>query len=341
MTDDLAVQIRTLCDTAEPVTAAEAILRARRPEQAVAGRRTTRLVAAIGAGLAIAACAMLAWSLSSSHGANHHTLAAPRPRIILTAARLRRIATRSSAAAASGTAQVTELTTQPGAPQSSQSVAVTFDGANIDEKIASNSGPPGSASSFTTDDRLVDGQFYIYTAGPKGVVEWLHDTNGADDVASMQFPDPRTLYAALGSAGDFEVLGTTTSDGTTLTHLRALDPSALETAPFGNLAQGSLTSLELWIDPNDIVQQMTFSSSATLKGCRFGFSLSKLKRLSSKLGAHHVTLPALHAAAKAAGVQMNCGPQTTTSTVTVGFANLGAPESIPIPQGAVDFAGKG
>lgn len=37
----------------------------------------------------------------------------------------------------------------------------------------------------------------------------------------------------------------------------------------------------------------------------------------------------------------NCGPTTTTSDVTVTFANFGAPQSVTVPQGAVDYAGKG
>jgi len=37
----------------------------------------------------------------------------------------------------------------------------------------------------------------------------------------------------------------------------------------------------------------------------------------------------------------NCGPMTTTSNVTVMFANLGVPQSVTAPQGAVDYAGEG
>jgi hypothetical protein len=36
-----------------------------------------------------------------------------------------------------------------------------------------------------------------------------------------------------------------------------------------------------------------------------------------------------------------CGPMTTTSNVTVTFANLGVPQSVTAPQGAVGYLGKG
>lgn len=261
MTDNLALQIRALCDSTEPVTAAEAILRARRPEKRRHHLRPFSITTAVGAFVAVASCAAIAWNVSSKTPTGPATRLA-HPRIVLTAARLHHILAKSSVAASSGTAQVTQATSENGAPLTNQSAAVTFDGANIDEQISVEPETPGSAA-FTTDDRLVGGQFYIYTPGPTGAREWIHDTNSADDAASMQFPDPRTLYHALGPRGHFEILGTSTSGETTLTHLRALDPGALETAPLGNLADGLLTSFELWIDPNDVIRRMAFSSAST------------------------------------------------------------------------------
>lgn len=344
MSDDLAVQIRALCETTEPVTAAEAILRAHTGPTRPAGRhRRPRWAVAVGACFAAAACVAGIWSLSSGWHLPSRTTTTVRPRIVLTAARLDRIVRQSSlASATTGTARVTQTLAQNGTPQSRQSVAVTFDGANIDEKITIHPEPTGSAPPFKTDDRLVNGQFYIYTAGPSGVVEWLHDTSSANDVSSMQFPDPRTLYGAIAPAADFETVGTTTSGGTTLTHLRALDPAAIETTPLGNLAFGALSSFDLWVESNDVVRRMSFTSSATVRSCRWNIvSPKKLRALAPQHGKARITLRALHEALKAGGVQETCGPQTTTSLATASFANQGAPETVTPPPGAVDFQGKG
>jgi hypothetical protein len=335
MTEDLPVQIRELCDSAEPVTAAEAMLRARTHS---IRRRTWPLRGALVAVAAVAAAsAILASSLHSGSARSHR--ASSSQAIVLTGARLDAIVLRSSSASSTGTAQVTQATSQNGMPQSSQSVAVTFDGPNIDERITVEPEPPGSAKPFTADDRLVDGQFYIDTPGPSGVTEWLHDTNSVNDVTSMQFPDPRTLYGTLGSAGRFVVVGATTANGTTLTHLKALDPGALDTAQLGSLADGSLTSFDIWIDPDDVVQRMAFSSAVTAHVCHVDFTSSKLKQLAERTRLGHLSSPALQAAAKREFE--SCGPQTTMSSVTVNFANLGEPESVTAPPGAVDFAGKG
>jgi hypothetical protein len=147
-------------------------------------------------------------------------------------------------------------------PQDGYDTAVTFSGQNIDEKITSAPEPPGSSKSFTTDDRFVDGQFYIYTPGPGDVLEWLHDTDSANDAASMQFPDPRTLYNAISPEAQFTVDGTTTMNGETVTHLVAGDPSAIDASALGNLAaDATLTSFEIWVDANDVVQQVASVSS--------------------------------------------------------------------------------
>jgi hypothetical protein len=279
--------------------------------------------------------------------------------IVLTAAEVHHIAASSvSAAASSGTAEVAETSSMNGTPQTDDEIAVTFDGSNIDEQITVNPEPPGSARTFTTDDRLVDGQFYIYTPGPGDVLEWLHDTNSTNDIASMQFPDPRTLYGALNPSANFEVTGTTTSNGTTLTHLVALDPAAIDISALGNLAQGALTSFQMTVNQDDVVQAMTFASSSTEHGCTFaiasGKSLANLKAGLQKEGVKLreisgprgkklavISTPAIRWAEQASGITSTCGPQLTTSQVTVAFSSLGVPESVTAPRGAVDFAGKG
>jgi hypothetical protein len=298
---------------------------------------------AIGVCLVVGGCVAGVWGLSSALRGASRTAPFDHPRIVLTAARLNRIVRRSVAASAStGTARVTELETQSGTPQSRQSAAVTFNGADIDEQITVHPEPAGSAPVFTTDDRLVGGQFYIHTAGPGGVVEWLHDTNSANDVASMQFPDPRTLYGVLAAAGDFETVGTTTTGDTTLTHLRALDPAAIRTDPLGNLASGSLSAFDVWIDSNDVVRRMAFASSSRARSCRWDIVAAKKRRATVREhGKLRLSLRVLHAALRAGGVRETCGLVTNASVVTVRFANLGAPETVAAPEGAVDFSGEG
>jgi len=356
MPTDLSNQIRSLIDVAEQVSAHEVLERTRttdtpiNPMKVSARWRAHRPLLVAASTIALVG-ASLGWGLSAMHSGPNHRVARTTPpsRVILTATEVHRIASRSTdAAALSGTAQVTETSSQNGTPQSSNSVAVTFDGTNIDEKITVNPEPAGSAASFATDDRLVDGQFYIYTPGPGDVPEWLHDTNSTNDASSMQFPDPRTLYAALSPNAEFEVVGTSGARGLTLTELRALDPAAIETGSLGNLAQGTLTAFEMTIDENDVVQQMTFASSATVHGCLFRLGAAERKELKAELEKEGVTgpieavsLPALHAAENATGIKPTCEVQTTTSQVTVDFANLGVPQSVVAPQGAVDFAGKG
>jgi hypothetical protein len=370
---DLGVEIRALIDAAQPVSADEAMRRARLVPSPTVGsteigvRRQWWRAAAVGASAVVIGSAGLAWAALSSSGLppGNHRAESSQTRLVLTAAEVRRIAARSaSAAASSGTARVTETSSQSGVPQLNETVAVTFEGANIDEVITVDPVPPGSAAAFKTDDRMVDGQFYIYTPGPGDVPEWMHDTDSANDATSMQFPDPRTLYSALSPAAQFEVIGTSQSNGITLTKLQALDPSGINTEALAGLAQGSLSSFEMTVDQNDVVQQLTFASEQTQRECRFIGSAAQLKRDLEKNGVtltpgdrlqfaelekRGVVALAKSADGKAAkwvalpaqSGEAVCGPVTSSTQVTVSFSNLGAPESVTAPHSTVDFQGKG
>jgi hypothetical protein len=369
---DLQDRLCALVESVAPVSAEEAIARAggpppsvapvegRTPSSGVVGARARRrgarpaLVAASVLALAGAATGLAVAAGSTPPGTpsagpptrgTTHTPA----RTVLTAADVQAITSRSSAAAASsGTAQVTETSSQNGVPQDGYDLAVTFSGANIDEKITSVPEPPGSADAFTTDDRLVDGQFYMYTPGPGDVLEWLHDTNSADDVASMQFPDPRTLYGAISAGADFAVAGTATLDGTAVTRLVAGEPSAIDTAALGNLAEGAtVTSFVVWVGADDVVQQLSLATSQVNRVCALRpLTAAQRKALLLKDG-ETVTLPdgtterviAKPAIATLAGA--DCGPVTTVTHVTVTFADLGVPQSVTVPQGARNVAAEG
>ncbi|MGH9100086.1 MAG: hypothetical protein ACRDV8_07640 [Acidimicrobiales bacterium] len=346
MSNDLKTQLRALVDTAAPVSAGEAKARAAtrlggvRVEPASShthpARRWGRPVAVAASVMALAGAGS-AWAITAGSrppAAGHGERAAAAPKVVLTAAELHAITARSGAAAStSGTAEVAETSSENGAPQGGYDVAVTFSGRNVDEKVTSVPEPPGSAPSFTTDDRLVAGQFYIYTPGPGDVLEWLHDTNSANDVASMQFPDPRTLFDAISPKAQFAAVGTTTMQGKTVTELVAGDPSAIDPAALGNLAAGdNLTSFELWVGSDDVVQRIALSTSLTSQVCKvLPLTQAKRRDLLQRVG-ETATLP---------DGEGDCGPTTTLTHFVVSFADLGVPQSVTAPQHAVDFTGKG
>lgn len=347
---DLDVAIRDLFDGVEPVSAAEARARALRPSAPVTdtepvplhrGHRRQRLVLSAAAALLIAGVIGAVVSQAGSPGRPPQKIP-----MVLTATQVAAITSSSTSAATSGTATVTQRVEQNGAPLSDDQTAVTFSGSDLDEVITVNPEPPSSGKVFSTDDRYVDGQFYIHTPGPNDVPEWMHDADSADDASSMQFPDPRTLYAALSPSAQFEVVGTSTANGITVTHLQASDPGAMPAGPLGNLAQGALTSFDLWVTPDNVVQQMAFSSSQDVQACSFhdggGNAVHHMAPGSKTSGS---TAPATDNVVEInpgkPGSPATCGPQRITTSVTVGFANLGQPESITAPQGAVDFSGKG
>jgi len=323
---DLDLQIRALIDSVPPVTAREAIDRSS-ARGGAPGRRSPSVrgpVAVAASVLLIAAAA--GWVAASGEGQSHrHRNVAAAP---IDAADVSDILTASSSAmASSGMAHVVQTTYQNGHLQSTDTGTVTFDGQNIDEHdvIAS----PGS-NSFSVDDRLVDGQFYIYTAGPTGSVEWIHDT-GSDSTTSMAFPDPRSFYAQIDSQADFEVVGTSTHNGTTLSELAARRPGAIASAALAPLAQGALTSFVMWVDPDDVVQQLTFASSSTFEACTFG-----PKDLEDKGGVKTVTTTPAQNRASA-----RCGPQTTQQSATVTYSGLGGDETVVAPSHALDVVGHG
>jgi len=109
-------------------------------------------------------------------------------------------------------------------------------------------------------------------------------------------------------------------------------------------------SFGITIGHNDVAQQMAFSSSDAVHGsrCRVDLSSANREALQAELqkddsarsveGA--VSLPALHAAAQAAGITRTCGLQTTASQLTVVFANLGVSQTISAPQSAVAHQGQ-
>jgi hypothetical protein len=115
--------------------------------------------------------------------------------------------------------------------------------------------------------RIVDGVGYTYEPVPPeyehrewrrlpGTYEFWRYPDGESGAFGV---DPLTLLEALGSAGDFEDVGNEEVDGVPTRRLRATDPDA--TLDLGRLRQGvdgTATSLEVWVDQDDIVRRIDF-----------------------------------------------------------------------------------
>jgi hypothetical protein len=320
MTSDLDQQLRALVDAARPVSAEEAVARARTlPSPFEVGtperpRWPARSVAAAAAVLALVAggiAGVLATQSTGRSTAPAPAARGPRRGTVLSASAVRTIAAASmSVASSGGTAAITEWDEENGVPSGGYEASVTFSGSNIDERVTSVPQPPGSAGAFAIDDRLVDGQFYTYTVGDSGVPEWLHYTNPAGHHLSMAFPDPRTLYSYLTASARFQYEGKNTLNGASLSRLTALDPFAIKGPILSGLAdRGHITSFTLWVGPNDVVQEVAFTISAQIP-----FTTASIR------GWNLGTVATI----------------TTTSSVTVVFSQLGMPQNVVAPATARD-----
>jgi hypothetical protein len=370
---DLAEQIRDLVDVAPPVSVSEATTQnstihftspgsvvtprasgspasvhtgnfgeARQPMM----RRSTAWVSGVAAASLVLGGGA---ALVARQGSFSPTTHGKAPVVVVLSARdVSDITAESSAAmAATGMAQVTDIIDQAGAPQSEDSGTVTFSGQNIDENDSITSYMKGQPPhTFGVDDREVGGQFYIYTPGPDDVTRWYHDT-GSDNDQSMSFPDPRTLYSQIDADADFEVVGTSTLNGHTVTHLQARDAAAIPEASFTSLTSGPLTSFQMWVDRSNVVQRMSFSSAQTLRTCPFivgqgRTSTSKeihIKDVLPKVPGKGATMWEVEPA-NSSGTT-TCGTQTSTQEVSVTFSGLGGDETVVAPPNAIDFVGKG
>jgi hypothetical protein len=245
---------------------------------------------------------------------------------VLTASRVRLIASTSTAAVAeSGTAVETTTTTNSGVVQGTPTtIDVTFSGQNVNYTVANNSnGAQG------VQDRVVDGQLYLYFEGPDLQMHWYHDTT-PNAAAGLGVPNPRTLLEAVTPSAGLENLGQQSVGGVELTHLRATTPSALGQLGLPDIT-GTVMSFDIWIDTKNVVRQLAVASSTgTALNCRQGTQVPANEQVIT-------TLPD----GKPVPTGYVCGYVTSGSTLKVSFANLGAPETVAAPNGAIDQRGKG
>jgi hypothetical protein len=131
------------------------------------------------------------------------------------------------------------------------------------------SGNDGSVTYRPGDNifRVVDRVGYTYEPVPPNYdhFEWRRLQG---DYAFSTYPDgapgafhldPRTLLETLSSAGDFEVVGKKEVDGVTTRRLRATDPdAALDMGQLRQGVEGTATSLEVWVDDDDLIRRIDF-----------------------------------------------------------------------------------
>jgi hypothetical protein len=250
---------------------------------------------------------------------------------VLPASAIRLISASTAAVADSGTA--VESTTNSGGVVSlpPTTLDVTFSGQDVNYLVASTGqGAEG------VENRIVDGQLYLYVKGQDLEMHWYHDTTpGA--ATSLGFPDPRNLISAIGPPLGFEEVGHQELDGILVTHLRATTPGALSGHGIHGLT-GTITSFDAWVDANNVVQQVTATS--TYQTCSLG------QRVSAPVA--HDTVPSTtNENSQGVSASPYLKPETpsrcatATSKVQITFADLGAPESVTVPPGAIDQASVG
>jgi hypothetical protein len=325
------------------LTAAYAEANRHAPASVVPERRRRRrgVFAAAGLGATVAAAAVGVVTLLPVGGAGFPT-AAPRPGPRqgrgpagpVTAQLVRLISTQSAAAMAdSGTAVETSTTTAGAEVQGTPTtIDVTFSGPNVNYLIVGN-----GAGAAGVENRVVDGQLYLYIKGPDLQMHWYHDTS-PDEASDLQFPDPRTLLRAVSPSAAFENLGRESVGGMELTHLRATTPGAIGTLGLPDI-DATVTSFDVWVDSADVVRQMAVSSSPPGGGDFVCTVAPGASGASGSLPA--VTIPPRDRIStlgdgKPVPPGVVCGSMRLGSTLDVRYGDLGVPETVAVPTGAVD-----
>jgi hypothetical protein len=322
------------------------------------GSRSKARLGTIAAGVAVLACAavLTATQLSGSPGTPRHVFGHS-GRVVLTAATLRHLASASRLALArSGRVVVHSREISNGVLQNTGTDVITFSGKDwndsFSEVIPGLDGSPASTQSAI--NRVVNGQAYDYFVAIDGK-RWYHVT-GPDAIASMNIPDPRGLLAELAPAARFAVAGHAVLDGVAVTKLVATDPAAL---PALNNVQiwpgGTISMAAVWVDASGVVRQLSVSSTRTVHGV-IGPRFSKQRKLLREMIAVIQRLRSRHLSTAAArkivsgsrlGRELRkdriFAPQLirVATAVTVSFTDIGQPQVISVPAGAVRISSVG
>jgi hypothetical protein len=300
-------------------------------------RRTALGGVAVTAAVAALVVATVVLVDGSHPGSPVFPASGPHPRpagpVALTAEKVRVISSQSAAATDSGTAVETEKDTVDGSATGSPGVLdVTFSGQNVNYlTITDGNGAEG------VQDRMVDGQLYVYVKGPDLQMHWYHEIE-AGAAPSLPFPDPRTLLQGVSPSAGLVSLGQQSVDGTELTHLRATTPSSIGQLGIPGVV-GTVTSFDVWVDSDGVARRMTLTSS---DGTACATIPDTVPPGTTTESPSTTTVSSGAGDGTRVGVGNTCvGAQTVGSTLGVQFANLGAPESVTAPSGAIGEEGSG
>jgi hypothetical protein len=252
LADRLRTQLRIEVAAVEP--SGDLLARLRRRQ----ARRSRRLQVSI-VGVPATAGAVAIGVLIATSGASGG--AEPKKSVVLTAATVHKMASASRLALKhSGRAVITYRERSNGALQDTGRYGITFAGKNwnavISQTFPATKGQP--AHTQTAINRIVNGQFFLYTEGRDGRVEWLHETNPHGH-PSMTIPDPRTMFRLLNPSAKFKVVGHRVTGGLRLTELRATRAPRLPAlGGLPGVDRGAhVASLVVWIDRHNVVHQMS------------------------------------------------------------------------------------
>src|SRR5258708_10087691 len=234
-------------------------------KQARPGLRRWR-TAGIAASAAAAACAAGLVAVQAGAGARPaQATAQHNGRAVLTAAMIRHLASASHLALAhTGEAVLHSRQCQDGVLQQTSTDHIRFSGKDWSDSftLASPAADGQPASSESAINRVVGGQAYDYFTAADGLA-WYHDT-GPDAISSMHIPDPRKLLAELAPGAGFVKLGLGTIGDVQVEHLQATVLARLPAIQLPDLWKaGKLTALDVWVDGNGVVQQMSLTFAQT------------------------------------------------------------------------------
>jgi hypothetical protein len=250
------------------------------------------------------------------------------PSQVLSSRTIRLISDATAAVAASGTAVESTDTTGDVVSLPSSTLDVTFSGENVNYLVTSSGqGAQG------VENRIVDGQLYLYVKGRDLQMHWYHDTT-PNAAGSLSFPNPQTLLSVIGPSLGLESLGEVDLNGVRLTHLRAMTPGALSDLGIHGIV-GKATSFEAWVDSDDVIRQI--AATTTYQTCSLGGGLNHAPTAPQTAPSPTQSPGTIWASPDLKAKALPSGKcSAATSRVQITYNDLGAPESITVPPGAVD-----
>lgn len=319
MVTELAEQICELVDRgASPVSLGEIMSRSGAP---VPSPRRGPARARLGWATAIVTSAAAVGWLGAVVAGELGAAPAPAPRYgaVLSAAQVRHV-TAASKAALARSARALITYSGPGPYHPYKYEYVLFSGQNYSfagsEVNPSAGGRPGQVAWFA--ERVVNGQAYDQGFDNSGW-HWFHYT-GLRAGQAAAIPDPRSLLGVLAPGERFRFAGRVVAGGVLLERLQAADPAkvpglgTLVSVPAGEY----VTALAILVDRHGVVHRVSVSLRGTTltAAARFKGPVSGKAQL-----------------AGAASVPYTVAGSTT---VTVTFTDIGAPQTITAPPHAIN-----